>query len=252
MTSARGSSLRADVSRLFRALVVGTCIALTAGCAAVERAASEASRSFQSHVSRPVRYRLAGARPETRANLELGLRELDARSFRAAITALNHAVWDLEQIGDRALRLSELGEVYDALARAYYSLGILDLAEEQRWMARGLADAAQRPPADDAPEALAQAKQAYTTARFQDAGRQLRRALIDLEDVRELERRVAQLAHARCYLALSHYAVQDHERVREELRRLWALEPSMRACMRESPPGLRALIAEVQRRPRDL
>ena len=119
-------------------------------------------------------------------------------------------------------------------------------------MARGLAEAAARQPADDAPEALAHAKDAYTTARFQEAGRQLRRALIDLEDVAEVERRVAQLAHARCYLALSHYAVQDQERVREELRRLWALEPSMRACMRESPPGLRAMIAEIQRKPKDL
>ena len=252
MTSARVSSWRGDGRRPLRALIVVACLALTAGCASVERAASGTSKSFETHVSRPMRYKLAGASPEARANLELGLRELDARSYRAAITALNHAVWDLEQIRDRALRLSELREVYDALARAYYSLGVLEVAEEQRWMARGLAEAAERVPADGAPEALAHAKEAYTTARFHDAGRQLRRALIDLEDVSELERRVAQLAHARCYLALSYYAVQDHERVREELRRLWALEPSMRACVRESPPGLRAMIAEIQRKPKDL
>jgi tetratricopeptide (TPR) repeat protein len=250
MTSARVSSWPAD--RIRAAGIVAACLALVAGCATMQRAASDTGKRFEAHVTRPVRYRLAGASPQARANLELGLRELDARSYRAAITALNHALWDLEQIRDRALRLSELRDVHDALARAYWSLGILEIAEEQRWMARGLAEAVDRAPADDASDALAHAKAAYATARFPDAGRQLRRALIDLEDVGERERRIAQLAHARCYLALSHYAAQDHERVREELRRLLALDPSMRACVRESPPGLRAMIAEVQRKPKDL
>ena len=33
-----------------------------------------------------------------RANLEVGHREMEARDYRAAITALNQAVWDLERI----------------------------------------------------------------------------------------------------------------------------------------------------------
>jgi hypothetical protein len=218
----------------------------------MERVSSDASKSFETHVTRPVRYRLAAAGPELRAKLDAGHRELDARDYGAAIVAFNQALWDLEHIRDRGLRLSELRSVYEALARAYYSLGILDIAEDQRWMARALDEAASREPALDAADALKSAKETYARARFQDAGPQLRRALVGLEDIPELERRVAQVAHARCYLALSHYAVRDHVRMREELRRLWALDATMAACVRESPPGLRAVIGEIQRKPKDL
>jgi hypothetical protein len=247
MTSVHAGSWPAS-----RPLLVAACLAATAGCATMERVSSDASKSFEAHVTRPVRYRLAAARPELRAKLDAGHRELDARDYRAAIVAFNQALWELEHIRDRGLRLSELRAVYEALARAYYSLGILDIAEDQRWMARALDEAARREPGPDAVDVLRSAKETYAKARFQDAGPQLRRALVGLEDIPELERRVAQLAHARCYLALSHFAVRDHQRVREELRRLWALDATMGACVRESPPGLRAMIDEIQRKPKDL
>jgi hypothetical protein len=168
-----------------------------------------------------------------------------------AIAMLNRAVWDLERIPDRSLRLSELWEVYEALRRAYLALGLSGFAEEHRSMAQALAEASARERSRNGAQALERAKTAYATAHFPEAVKELRRALIDLEDLSVSEGRVAYLADTRCYLALSYFAAEDHERVREELRRLWAFDSSMTACAREAPPSVRAVIAEVQRRPKD-
>lgn len=227
-------------------------LALLAGCATVERVSSDATKTFQTQIALPAKYRLAGASPEVRVNLERGQREVDARNYRGAIAALNRAVWDLERIPDRSLRLSELGEVYETLRRAYLALGIADFAAEHRSMARALAEAGARARSRDAAHVLGRAKEAYATARFQEAVKELRRALIDLEDISDDEARLNHLADARCYLALSYFAAEDHARVREELHRLWAFDPSMTACVREAPPGVRAMIAEIQRRQKTL
>jgi hypothetical protein len=251
MTSVRASSWLASARRLGAALAA-LALCLPLGCATVNRMSSEASRAIETRVTLPVKYRLAGADRDARANLERGQGELDARNYRAAITSFNRAVWDVERIGDRQLRLAELTTVYDGLRRAWFGLGVSASAEEHGTMASALAGLAAREPLGDAAQGLGRAKHAYASARFPAAVRELRRALVDLEDVTEFEARVGQLAEARCYLALSYFAAQDHERVREELRRLTGFDPSMSACTREAPPGLRAVIAEVQRRPREL
>jgi tetratricopeptide (TPR) repeat protein len=249
MTSGPGSSWRDSVARR-RAAVLA--LALLAGCSTVQRVSSDASRVLEEKVTLPVRYRLAGADRDARVHIERGQGELEARSYRAAIVAFNRAMWSVERIADRSLRLAELIAVYDGLRRAYFGLGVSDFAEEHGSMAGALAGAAARHPSGEATQGLGRAKEAYASARFRDAVREFRRALVDLEDVAEFEARVGQLAEARCYLALSYFAAQDHQRVREELRRLTGFDPAMSACAREAPPGLRALIAEVQKRPQDL
>ncbi len=249
MTSERGSSWPGSPARRRAAVLV---LALLTGCSAVQRVSSDASRTIETKVTLPVRYRLAGADREARAQIERGQAELEARSYRAAIVSFNRAMWSVERIGTRSLRLAELTTVYDGLRRAYFGLGVSELAEEHGGTAAALAGAAAREPSGEATQALGRAKQAYVSARFPDAVREFRRALVDLEDVAEFEARVGQLAEARCYLALSYFAAQDHQRVREELRRLTGFDPAMSACAREAPPGLRALIAEVQKRPQDL
>jgi len=95
------------------------------------------------------------------------------------------------------------------------------------------------------------AKDAYVSARFRDAVRGLQQALIDLEDIEDLNTRVRRLADARCYLAFAYFATEQRERVRDELRRLWALDPALEMCRHEAPPGVRALIVDVQRKQKD-
>ena len=251
MTSVHASSWLGSALRP-GAVVSALVLCVPLGCGTVNRMSSDASRAIETKVTLPVKYRLAGADREARVNLERGQGELDARNYRAAIASFNRAVWDVERIGDRQLRLAELTAVYDGLRRAYFGLGVSTFAEEHGTMAGALAGLAAREPLGDAAQVLGRARHTYASARFPEAVRELRRALVDLEDVAEFEARVGQLAEARCYLALSYFAAQDHERVREELRRLTGFDPSLSACAREAPPGLRAVIAEVQRRPKEL
>src|SRR2546425_9606150 len=42
-----------------------------------------------------------------------------SKNYPGALAALNRAVWDVEGIQRRPLRLTELGDVYEALRRAY-------------------------------------------------------------------------------------------------------------------------------------
>jgi hypothetical protein len=132
------------------------------------------------------------------------------------------------------------------------AVGADDLATEYRRLSRGLGDAAARPAVPGVMQGLARAKDAYVSARFRDAVRALQQALIDLEDIEDAETRMRQLANARCYLAFAYFATEQRERVRDELRRLWALDPSLDACRQEAPPGVRALIVEVQRQQKEL
>jgi tetratricopeptide (TPR) repeat protein len=235
-----------------RFAAVAAALAAGAGCATVEKASTEAKLGLESKVTKPVTYRFVGIDPALRTNLDHARGQLAARNYRGAMSLLNKAVWDIERIHRRGLRLDELVTVYNGLAQAHAALGADDLAEEQRRLSRGLSEAATRSPASGVVQLLSRAKEAYVSAQFREALRGLRQALIDLEDIEDIETRVRQLADARCYLAFAYFATGQRERVRDELRRLWALDASLEACSQEAPPGVRALIVEVQRKQKDL
>jgi hypothetical protein len=229
-------------------VAVALAIALVAGCASSERRPATESADLSTRVVRPVKYRLAGADPLLRRNLEQAERELEARNYRVAVTHLDRALWQLEAIDDRALRLGELANVYTLLAHAHSGLGSADLADEQRRTARALTDAVIRDEAANPAGKLARAKKAYLTAQFADAVRMFRDVLVETEDVPFVEVRLIHLVEARCYLAFSYFAAREQSRVRDELSRVWAQDPSMRVCLREAPPSVRPLIFQIQRR----
>jgi len=212
------------------------CLVAAAGCSL-----------FQAHVSTPVEYRKAGADPSIRRSLDQGLEHLRAGDHRAAVNALNRAVWDVELLERRSLRLAELSEVYQSLARAYVGLQRPRWAEEQRQVAAGLHEAAARDARGTWVQAMTRARAAYVAAQFQDALAGWRDALVDLEDVHDIVTRVKQVEVVRCYLALTHFALGDEERVRDELQRLAVFDASVKTCGREAPPSVRVLISEVQR-----
>jgi tetratricopeptide (TPR) repeat protein len=222
------------------------------GCATFERASTDMKLGLESRVTRPVRYRLVGVDPALRTNLDRGRSALAARNYRTALSLLNRAAWDLERIHRRGLRLEELVIVHEGLAQAHAALGADHLAEEHRRLSRSFGELGERPPATGVLQILARAKDAYVSAQFREAVRGLRQAVIDLEDIEDVDTRVRQLADARCYLAFAYFATDQREQVREELRRLWALDPSLEPCRHEAPPGVRALIVEIQRRQKDL
>ncbi|HEV8614515.1 MAG TPA: hypothetical protein VGU22_03390 [Methylomirabilota bacterium] len=226
------------------AVVLGVALA---GCATVERTSADAKRGVEANITAPMRYRIAGADPTLRTNLDSAQVELAAGNHRGAIPLLNRALWDVERIQKRALRLTELVVVYDSLAQAYAAMGILDLAEEARRLARSLTEATGREPAPGAIELLARAKDAYVSAQFREALRGLRQALVDLADIVDVETRIASVAQTRCYLAFAYFATQERSRVRDELRRLSVFDPSFDVCGRDAPPGVRALIADLRR-----
>jgi len=250
MTSGRDGLSPAVIRGL--AALVAVVIAATVGCASVEQVSTQARLGLESNLTKPIVYRFSGVDPAIRANLDRARSELAARNYRAAVPLLNRAAWDLERIPRRGLRLDELVTVYDALSQAHVAIGADDLANEYRRLSRGLGDAAARPAAAGVMQVLARGKDAYISARFRDAVRSLQQALIDLEDIEDAETRMRQLANARCYLAFAYFATEQRERVRDELRRLWALDPSLDACRQDAPPGVRALIAEVQRQQKEL
>ncbi len=196
------------------------------------KVSTDATTILQTHIVRPVRYRLAGADPDARANLSRGQRELQAKNYPGALAALNR----------------ELGDVYEALRRAYTGLGMPKVAEEHQRMAIALTEARARDQAAEPSHVLARAKDAYAAARFRDALRLLRAALVDLEDLSDGEMRVKQLAETRCYLAFTYFANQERERVRDELKRLATLDGALASCTQQAPPGVRSLIADVQRK----
>ena len=223
-------------------------VLVTAGCASFEQAGRDADRGFQSHIAKPVLYKLAGADQELRVNIDRGQTELDAKDYKAAVLSLNRAVWDVERIQKRSLRLAELSEAYQLLSQAYLGLGNAGVAEEHRRMAGALAEAAARERSPSSAYVLAPAKEAYLSAQFTKAVKALRQALVDLEDLLDPDIRIIQLAETRCYLALSYFAAQEHDRVVDQIRRLWAHDASMTACVRDAPPAVRVLIADVQKK----
>ena len=224
------------------------CLFLAAGCASFEQAGKEADRGFKTHISKPVLYKVAGADPALRVSLERGQLEIDAKDYKAAVVSLNRAVWEVERIQKRSLRLAELAEAYDLLSQAYLGLGNAGVAEEHRRMAQALTEAGTRERSTSSAYVLAPAKEAYMSAQFSKAVKALRQALIDLEDLLDPDIRIIQIAETRCFLALSYFAAQEHDHVVDQLRRLWAHDPAMTSCVRDAPRAVRGLIADVQKK----
>ncbi|HEU5196798.1 MAG TPA: hypothetical protein VFW70_18810 [Methylomirabilota bacterium] len=220
---------------------------LVAGCSALEQTSAATRRGFATRVGHPMRYRVAGADPALRGNLDRALDEIAAGHHRAALPLLNRALWDVARIRKRDLRLVETATVYESLERSYTAMGMCELAEDARRMARGIEEAAGREPATGATRLLARGKDAYVSAQFREAVRRLQQALVDLEDISDVESRLDYLAETHCYLSFAYYATQDRAHVQVELRRLAALDPAIAACGQNVPPGVRALIAELKR-----
>jgi tetratricopeptide (TPR) repeat protein len=240
---------RPALARLGSQTAVGiVCLLLAAGCASFEQAGKEADRGFKTHISKPVLYKVAGADPALRVGLERGQLEIDAKDYKAAVVTLNRAVWEVERIQKRSLRLVELAEAYELLSQAYLGLGNAGVAEEHRRMAQALTEAGTRERSTTSAYVLAPAKEAYMSAQFSKAVKALRQALVDLEDLLDPDIRIIQLAETRCYLALSYFAAQEHDHVVDQLRRLWAQDPAMTSCMRDAPRAVRGLIADVQKK----
>lgn len=230
-------------------LALAAALASAAGCAVVEQKSADTTRGFAARVGHPMRYRMAGADPALRANLDHALDELAVGNHRAALPLLNRALWDVARIRKRELRLTETVTVYESLGRAYTAMGMVEVAADAQRLARGTADAAAREPSTAGAQLLARAKDAYAAALFPEAVRRLQQTLIELEDIADVNSRLAYLAEARCYLAYTYFATQEREHVQVELRRLAAFDPAFAVCGQDAPPGVRALIVELRRSP---
>ena len=228
-------------------LALAAALTAAAGCAVVEQKSSDTTRGLAARVTHPMRYRMAGADPALRANLDRALDELAAGHHRAALPLLNRALWDVARIRKRDLRLTETVTVYESLERAYTAVGMTEVAADARRMARGITDAAGREPSTAGAQLLARAKDAYAAAQFPEAVRRLQQTLVELEDIADVDSRVGYLAEARCYLAFTYFATQEREHVQVELRRLAAFDPAFAVCGQDAPPGVRALIAELRK-----
>jgi hypothetical protein len=220
---------------------------LATGCSVLEQKSEDTKRGLAARVGHPVRYRVAGADPVLRVNLDRALDELAAGSHRTALPLLDRALWDVARIRKRDLRLAETGTVYESLERAYGAMGMTALADDARRMTRGIAELAAREPSAGATQLLARGKDAYVSAQFREAVRRLQQAVIDLEDIADVESRVDYLVETHCYLAFAYFATQERAHVQVELRRLAAFDPAVAVCGQNAPPGVRALIAELRR-----
>jgi hypothetical protein len=235
-----------------RAGALAGCVAGLTACVQVQALTREISTGLHSTLSRSMHYRLAGADPAARRNLDQGLARLSDGNPRAAVAALNRALWDIERLEPRPLRLRELTEVHDALARAYTGLDRPRWAAEQQQLADRLRDASRREAAGTWPQSMARARGAYLAAQFPEALGGWRDVLVDLEDVADARFRLRHVERMRCFLALTHFALGDEARARDELQRLAALDASVAGCGREAPPSVRVLISEAQRQQRGL
>ena len=213
------------------------------GCATVSDMMRRLPRA-----TKPVRYRLAGADVNLRKNLDVGLAHLGDQDYQGALRLLNRALWDLERIESRALRLEELGEALQALADAYTGLRRSNWAADHRRLAAALAEAARQDPGGKAPEAsVTRVREAYARALFRDAVTAIGQALVDLEALTHAPGRVKLLEETRCYLAFTYFALEERERAHDELARIAALDASLAFCAREAPPAIGPLIQEVHR-----
>ena len=194
-----------------------------------------------------VKYTLAGADREHRANLDRALSQLRAREYDAAVRSLRQATWDVEEIDASSLRLEELVEVHQSLAEAYTGLGKPQWSAEQRALAQALVEYGRRENGSASPEAaLSKAKAVYQAAQFREAVTALGHALVELEGLSSTQTRLKALVEARCHLVLAYFALGSSERAGEEVRRLAALDGATSVCRRYAPPPVRTLIGAVE------
>jgi len=223
------------------ALIAGVCSLAGAGCAALDKTAET--------VVTPVKYAWVGADTGLRANLERGLTQLEAGDAQGGVRSLNRALWDLQRIGDRGLRMGELARVHRAMGDAYWSVRKPDWAEDEWRMAAELTvRSRQAAVAGGGPSPLARGRAAYVSAQFPDSVSWLRRALVDLEEEDEFFARLKHLEEAHCYLGFAYVALGQEERAKEEFQRLVALDASVTSCSCAAAPKVRRLIGEAQRR----
>ncbi|MBI1893588.1 MAG: hypothetical protein HYS14_05715 [Candidatus Rokubacteria bacterium] len=223
---------------------LAVCVLAASSCAIFQDVSKDLPKA-----TKPVKYKLVGANIELRKNLDRAMMQLKGESYQAAVHSLNRAIWELEQVETRWLRLEDLAEAHQALADAYSGLRRTNWADEHRKLSLALMDQVRRDPGSGWPErSLSRAKEAYVKAQFREALTVLGQALVNLEDLTHTAVRVRRLEEARCYLAFTYVALEDGERTKEELERLSALDPSLVFCTREAPPSVRRLITEVQQR----
>ena len=194
-----------------------------------------------------VKYTMAGADLDQRANVDQGRTQIRAGDYDGAVRSLHQAVWEVEQIEDDRLRVEELVEVHEALADAYDGLKKSQWSGEQRALAKALAEYGRRPSDPASSEAaLARARSTYQAAQFREAVTAFNRALVELEGVSPTPVRLRSLADARCHLMLAHFALGRSERAGEEVRRLAAMDGATALCARQAPPPVRTLIRSVE------
>src|SRR2546428_13902705 len=92
MTSGHIGSSRDNRRRWTTLALVAGCLSLSA-CASMAKVSTDATTILQTHIVRPVRYRLAGARPHPRANLRRGPRGVPAEKYPWGPAALEPAGW---------------------------------------------------------------------------------------------------------------------------------------------------------------
>jgi tetratricopeptide (TPR) repeat protein len=221
--------------------LLGLVCLLSAGCATTQ----ELTRDLPG--VKFVKYTLAGADREQRANLDRGLSQLRAREYDAAARSLRQAMWDVEMIEEPSLRLEELVEVHRTLAEVYTGLGKTPWGGEQKALAQALVDYRRRETESRSPEAaLTRAKAAYQAAQFREAVTVFGQALVELEGLSPTQARLKSLVDARCHLVLANFALGRSERAGEEVRQLAALDGATESCRRQAPPPVRALIGTVE------
>jgi tetratricopeptide (TPR) repeat protein len=194
-----------------------------------------------------VKYTMAGADLEQRANLDLGRTQIRAGDYDGAVRSLHQAIWDVEQIEDDGLRVEELVDVHQALADAYDGLKKSQWSGEMRGQAKALGEYGRRQSdAASSEAAVAKARAAYQAAQFREAVTAFGRALVELEGVSPTPTRLRSLADARCHLMLAYFALGRSERAGEEVRRLAAMDGATALCARQAPPPVRTLIRSVE------
>lgn len=221
--------------------LLGLVCLLSGGCAATQ----ELTRDLPG--VKFMKYTLAGADRDLRANLDRGRGQLRAGEYDTAVRSLRQAMWDVEQIDETPLRLEELVEVHQTLAEAYTGLGRAQLSEEQRALAQALVEYGRREDGSGSPETvLAKAKAVYQAAQFREAVTAFGQALVELEGLSPTPVRLKSLVDARCHLVLAYFALGRSDRASEEVRQLTGLDGATVSCRRQAPPPVRTFISAVE------